>query len=170
MNRCVIGDCRESMQVQDLAYCAGVIDSDGTIGVKRSTYAMRHGNGGQATFSERVCVRQVEPQAVTLLHILFGGTLGVRGASAKKGKPLTEWCVTDQKAARCLVALLPYLRIKRQQAENCLALREVKEESKRQRVAFGRGHAGAAVRPAHLSVSMESHYLRAKELNRVGVV
>lgn len=29
------------MTKSELAYCAGVIDSDGTIGVKRSTYAMR---------------------------------------------------------------------------------------------------------------------------------
>ena len=51
-----------------LAYLAGVIDSDGSIGIKRSTYAMRHGNGGQATYSERVMCRQVTPEAVRLLN------------------------------------------------------------------------------------------------------
>lgn len=34
--RLLHGDCRDV-----LAYCAGVIDSDGTIGVKRSTYSMQ---------------------------------------------------------------------------------------------------------------------------------
>ncbi len=152
-----------------LAYCAGVIDSDGTIGVKRSTYAMRHDNGGQATYSERVCVRQVERAAVELLHATFGGSFGMRGASAKRGKPLLEWCVTDQKAAACLRAILPYLRIKRAQAENALVLRDHKEQSKRQRVAFGRGHVGASARSLELSTQMEARYQRAKELNRVGI-
>lgn len=150
------------------AYCAGVIDSDGTIGVKRSTYGLRHGNGGQATYSERVAVRQVERGAVDLFRELFGGSLYVTKPSTRHGKPLWSWSVTDQRAVACLRAVLPYLRIKRGQAENCLRLREVKEASKRARVAPGRGHVGAAVRPADLSEAMEAHYLRAKALNVVG--
>ena len=165
VNHCEIGDCREIM----LAYCAGVIDSDGTIGVKRSTYAMRHNNGGQATYSERVCVRQVERHAVELLKQLFGGSFGVRGANAKRGKPLYEWCVTDKRAALCLKEILPYLRIKWAQAANCLMLREHKEASAKARIGFGRGHVGASARTLEHSQLMELRYQRAKALNRVGV-
>lgn len=153
-----------------LAYCAGVIDSDGTIGVKRSTYSVRVvGDSRQPTYSERICVKQVEPQAVALLKSLFGGRHGIDDPSCKRGRRLHVWQVTDKQAAACLKALLPYLRIKRMQAENCLALRVVKEESKLARVAKGRGHIGAATRPAHLSEAMERHFCRAKELNVVGV-
>lgn len=176
MNKVIQGDCRdvmrqliaEGVRVQDLAYCAGVLDSDGTIGVKRSTYGMRHNNGGQPTYSERVCVRQVSPQAVALLKSIFGGSFGMREPSAKRGKPLYDWTVTDQRAANCLRAVLPYLRIKREQAENCLTLRALKEQSKARRVARGRGHVGSAPRSAEMSAAMESSYARAKELNRVG--
>lgn len=158
------------MKWNDLAYCAGVIDSDGTIGVKRSTYAMRVvGDAKQTMYSERVCVRQVEPQAVTLLHALFGGRFAKAKPSTKKGRALYEWQVTDLNAAKCLLAVLPYLRIKREQAENCLALRGLKEKSKKQRVAVGRGHAGGASRSAALSDAMEQAYQRAKELNHVGI-
>lgn len=168
MNKTLFGDCRDSMS--ELAYCAGVIDSDGTIGVKRSTYSMRViGDSKQPTYSERVCVRQIEPQAVRLLHSLFGGRLGQSKPSAKRGKVLHEWQVTDAKAAACLAALLPFLRIKEGQARNCLSLREVKNASKVERVAPGRGHVGSAPRSAAASAMMQSHYERAKELNRVGV-
>lgn len=153
-----------------LAYCAGVVDSDGTIGVKRQTYSMRIiGDSAQPSYSERVCVRQVEPQAIHLLHELFGGYLSVCDPSARRGKPLFQWQVTDRKAARTLRSLLPYLRIKRAQAENCLALRQIKERSKRRRVAKGRGHVGASPRLAVHSDQMEACYQRAKTLNRVGV-
>lgn len=158
------------MTTDELAYCAGVIDSDGSIGVKRNTYAMRRiKDCAQPTFSERVCVKQVERGAVDLLKSLFGGYLGVTKATASQGRPLWTWQVTDKRAAECLRAVLPYLRIKRNQAENCLRLREVKEASKSARVARGRGHQGSASRPDHLSDEMESLYRNAHTLNQVGV-
>lgn len=158
------------MEATTLAYLAGIIDADGTIGIKRSSYSARVvGDSTQPTYSERVCVRQVEPHAVDLLHSLFGGRRGTTKPSAKRGRPLHEWQVTDMKAAACLRAVLPYLRIKAEQARNCLALREVKEASKKARVAPGRGHQGSARRPAELSTEMERLRERAKTLNRVGV-
>ncbi len=152
-----------------LAYCAGVIDSDGTIGIRRNTYSMRVvRDSTQPTYSEQICVKQVEPHAVDLLHSLFDGYRGMTDPTAKRGRPLHTWQVSDQKAATCLTALLPYLRIKRAQAENCLALRAVKEQSKRARVATGRGHAGGSHRPSELGGFMESRYQQAKRLNLVG--
>lgn len=67
-----------------------------------------------------------------------------------------------------LASILPHLRIKAEQARNCLALRAAKEISKRERVAHGRGHVGSAPRTAASSAAMQAHYERAKELNRVG--
>lgn len=152
-----------------LAYCAGVVDSDGMIGVKLSTYAMRvRQDSTQPHFSERIQVRQVEAAAIELLRSLFGGALWREKPSARNGKPLWCWQLSDLKAATCLDALLPYLRIKRKQAENCLRLRAIKTESKRARIAVGRGHQGSAVRPAALSAAMEACYAEAKALNAVG--
>jgi hypothetical protein len=153
-----------------LAYCAGVIDSDGTIGIKRNTYAMRAvGDCTQATYSARICVRQVGVEALHVLSETFGGNVRPAKTYAKRGKPMWGWEIRDAIAERALTALLPYLRIKRAQAENCLALRSIIAKSKIVRVARGRGHAGAAPRPAHITEAMELAYLRAKELNAVGV-
>lgn len=158
------------MKDVDLAYCAGVIDSDGTIGIKRSTYAMRVTKScEQPTFSERICVKQVEPHAVQLLKELFGGSFYMTKPTAARGRHLYTWQVTDRRAHTALVALLPFLRIKAEQARNCLALRDLKDLSVLQRIAKGRGHIGAARRPVEISIAMESRYEQARSLNRVGV-
>ena len=67
------------------------------------------------------------------------------------------------------IKLMPYLRIKRQQAENCLELRRLKEQSRAARTAHGRGHVGGKKRPEEISVAMSETHLRAKSLNQVGV-
>jgi hypothetical protein len=152
----------------EVAYLAGIIDADGTIGVKRSTYGMRHNNGGQPVYSERICVKQVERCAVWKLKQLFGGSFYHASPSASRGRRLWVWQVTDRRAAIALAVLMPYLQIKRRQAENCLRLRMLKIRSKRVRVAFGRGHVGAAVRPPEIGGAMEGRYRSAKTLNRVG--
>lgn len=153
-----------------LAYLAGVIDSDGSISVRRSTYAMRkRGDASAPIYSERITVRQVTPQAVDLLHATFAGYRYISDPSAKRGRLLQGWEVTDKRAHLALVALLPYLRIKREQAKNCLALRALKKQSAKGRVAKGRGHVGAAARTPEMNAKMEACYLRSRELNRVGV-
>ena len=72
------------MSATDFAYCAGVIDSDGYIGVHRNTYAMRvRGDAGQAVYQPRVQVKQVESGAVD--HLAHGASRdsGVKGGHGK---------------------------------------------------------------------------------------
>lgn len=159
-----------NMKTTDRAYLAGIVDADGTIGIKRNTYAMRvRGDATQPNFEERVCVRQVEPHAVDALKAAFGGYRYVSAPSAKNGRPLEGWEVRNRQAVACLRSLLPFLRIKRKQAENCLALRVLKECSKKAKVARGRGHVGAAPRDPALTAQMEALTATAHSLNRVGV-
>ena len=158
------------MKPVDFAYLAGAIDSDGTIGIKRSTYSMRVTKDSTApVFSERVALRQVTPDIPNLLQKAFGGSLYMTKPNAAKGRPLFSWAATDRKAVECLTTLLPFLRVKAKQARNCLALRRVKVESMKAKVAPGRGHAGAAHRPQRLTDHMERLYESAKLLNKVGV-
>jgi hypothetical protein len=152
------------------AYLAGAIDSDGTIGVKKSTYAMRvTKDSKQPTYSERVALRQVESVVPNLLKRTFGGSLYITKPSAPRGRPLWSWAATDIRAVECLRHLLPYLMVKSCQARNALSLRVLKDKSRAAKVRFGRGHVGAAPRPKRLGEAMEMRYLKAKKLNRVGI-
>ena len=118
----------------DLAYAAGVIDSDGYIGVHRSDYrARRIGDATQAVYSPRVQVKQVEPQAVDLLTELFGGYRVIGDPTAKRGRPLFVWSVHSAAAGVALGAVLPYLRIKVAQAENALEVCRINSSGQRRR-------------------------------------
>lgn len=139
--RVLVGDCREMLRTLPdesvLAYCAGVIDSDGYIGIKCSTYSMRvTGDSRQPTYSERICVKQVEPEAVTLLHGIFGGTFTSARSYSRKGRPLYSWQVTDKRAAGCLAAIVPFLRIKQVKPRIC---RVGAQTHNRRRAAICRG-------------------------------
>jgi len=82
--RILDGDCT-------MAYLAGIIDADGTIGIKRSTYSMRHGGSSQPVFSERVCVKQVTPEVIDLLYETFGGYRFTAGPGSRNGRPMHGW-------------------------------------------------------------------------------
>lgn len=115
----------EVMNTHVLAYLAGAMDSDGYFSIKRSTYHMRvRGDAVNPVYSEDTGLRQVTPHIPELLKEHFGGYLSVERPSTTNGKPLHSWRATAANAARCAEALLPYLRIKRRQAELMLELRE----------------------------------------------
>jgi hypothetical protein len=104
-----------------LAYAAGVIDSDGYIGVKRNPH----------TYAARVMVKQVQLQAVDLLHEMFAGYRSTAPPSAERGRPLLTWEVHSASAGRACEALLPYLRIKRAQAVNAIEVCRINAEPRR---------------------------------------
>lgn len=163
-----------------LAYLAGAIDSDGSIGIRCSTYAMRvTGDSRQPAYQERICFKQVTPQIPELLKATFGGSLMIQGPSVTKGRHLHYWEATNRVAANALALLLPYLRIKAAQAEACLALRASKNLPQReQRVLRDAapsltGTGVHQIRRRELSpivlAERERLFMLVKELNRVGI-
>lgn len=148
-----------------LAYAAGVIDSDGSVRIHRDSYAKRTG-AGQATYHEWVKLGQIEPQAVELLHEQFGGSRRVVVPRADTRQPLHSLEIVDRQAASLLGDVLPFLVIKRAQAQKCLELRNLKEQSRKARFAEGRGHRGAGPRPEWISAAMEQLFTDVAALNR----
>lgn len=121
------------------------------------------GDAKAPIFSERVMLKQVTADVPQLLKAAFGGSLRLEHKTG--GRSLWSWNATDLRAVACLRALLPFLRVKKEQALNCLALREAKTASKLARVARGRGHQGSAPRSAEASAEMEAIYAKAKGMN-----
>ena len=109
--------CQES---NDLAYLAGVIDSDGCIGVYRVK-----ARGDHVTYQPKVQIRQVQSEAIDLAHSLFSGHVYRHKAQTERGKPLWVWQVHSAAVSPTLTALLPYLRIKKPRAENALRCCEI---------------------------------------------
>lgn len=80
------------------------------------------GDAKQAIYSSRVQVKQVTIEAIEMLHSTFGGHRYLSDPTAKRGRPLNCWAVHSAMAGRTCAALLPYLRIKRRQAQNVVDL------------------------------------------------
>lgn len=212
------------LPLTDLAYAAGVVDSDGYIGVHRSTYAQRvRADATQAVYMPRVQVKQVTPQAIDLLADMFGGHRYDGKPTTGKGRPLLVWSVHSRMAGDVCRTLLPYLRIKRAQAENAVRVCEINASPDRRRfelpavdpdepmvtmaeaarrlgksygtviqsvrhgnvphlrlgvrkvlipesyLATWATRSTSAPRRADLTANLEECFLRAKELNRVGI-
>lgn len=110
----------------ELAYLAGVLDSDGSIFITRATQQKR-----RVTHSYYlvVAIAQVQPQAIELFAASFGGKVrrnvqGRRrhseitvGFKTVRLLPLYRWTLYSRQAAKCIEAVRPYIRIKRMQVE-----------------------------------------------------
>ena len=115
------------MDALTLAYLAGAMDSDGYFGIRKSTYAIRvRGDAANPVYSERVGLKQTTPQIPELLRESFGGTLAMNKPGTPNSKALHAWTATDGVAANACELLLPFLRVKRRQAELLLELRSTK--------------------------------------------
>ena len=124
------------MSEHDLAYLAGAIDADGWVGIFRAARQV------PARYSMRVALEQCESEAVELAQSVFGGNIQRRIKWGRSWRPSFHWEANGAVAERVLLALLPYLRIKHQQATYALRYRAVVGDGRK---AGGRGHDKTAV-------------------------
>ena len=110
-----------------LSYIAGVMDSDGYFSIRKTTNRRRnHGDAVSTQYFIRVGIKQVEPEAIDIVHSIFGGYRGTMKPNAKNGRTLNTWQATDRKAEVFVRAILPFLRIKPARARVLLDLRDLK--------------------------------------------
>lgn len=107
----------------EVAYLAGVLDSDGWFTIHLNTK-----QSANPTYSPDFGINQVEPHAIELAQRLFGGKISVIDYSKHKAnrfstKPMYHWQPDKLGMVVVLKELIPYLRIKRKQAEVILSLR-----------------------------------------------
>jgi len=114
------------MDTYDLAYLAGVMDSDGWFTIRREE-AQKY--PGSFTHSENIGCGQTSDAAVSMLSETFGGKITLRGRKGHETtwQPVHYWWLGNKRAADCVRALRPYLRIKGTQADLLLTLRTSKE-------------------------------------------
>lgn len=162
----------------DIAYCAGLIDGEGCIRIKKQK-AYRCQGRATPGYHARIQVRMVEEAAIKFLTDTLGGTYYRESKHAAQGRPLFCWSVSDKKAETIIRTLLPFLKVKVPQANNALALRELQADGAKHRTKivgyrdFPNGH-GTVRRIANKAFSdeyvemCESLYRESKRLNRVG--
>jgi len=107
----------------DLAYLAGIVDGEGTVTVLVNYNAK---TGGQGATCKIMVPNTYEPLIVWLADT-FGGRISRYGKiRSAKHKQLYMWYVSATRSAQLLELILPYLKIKRRQAEIVIAVHKLR--------------------------------------------
>lgn len=104
----------------DIAYLAGLLDGEAYIGIKKSTVRKDCATPG---YHARIQVRMVDEAAIRFLADTMGGNYYREKPNCKNGRPLYCYQASDLLAEKAILAVLPYLRVKRASAEKTLELR-----------------------------------------------
>ncbi len=166
------------MKKTDLAYVAGIVDGEGYIGIKK-TRAYECQGRKTPGYHARIQIRMVSEEAIRFVSETLGGWYYAEKPHCAQGRPLFTFQASDESAAGILRALLPFLRVKRENAETVLALRSLQADSVKHRTKVTGyrnfpNKAGTPRKVRNLALSDEyvaecdRLYLRCKELNAVG--
>jgi hypothetical protein len=138
----------------DLCYLAGFLDGEGCLSVQVDS---RPGKWLKVSrYVARLSVANTQAEIIDWIDTTFGP--GTRSEIQKKAhwKTSLEWTITGKRVHHLLKALLPYLRVKREQAQLLLTLEEAKASRE-----------GGSVIPADMT-RWEAIAVEVRHLNRKG--
>lgn len=115
---------------EDLAYAAGLIDGEGYIGITRLNEVRR--TRRTIHYQPQIKVAMTERAGVAVLHELFGGYFYLQRRDRPR-KDVWDWSVKGQQVKQVLLPLLPFLRVKRSQAEVVLSFVAEREQNSKTR-------------------------------------
>jgi hypothetical protein len=107
----------------DLAWVAGYVDGEGCVGV--------YTTGANRSLRLTVQVNSVDFRSIEKLHDLFGGYIN-QSCNTMSGRTLHQWRLTNKSAEDMLMEIMPYLLVKREQAEVALVFRATQDPAIRQ--------------------------------------
>lgn len=105
---------------EKIIYLAGIIDGEGYIGINKSKNYQ-----GKPLFKLRVVVCNTNTDLIKWLVDNFGGYITKKKTYSYKHKVSYNWKVNCDKAGDVLSLVLPYLIIKKRQAELAILYREL---------------------------------------------
>lgn len=105
------------MKKTDLAYIAGIVDGEGYIRIAK--YKEEKNKSGYK-YQLRIGVNNTNEWLIHWLYFNFGGSIYLQEHRANNRKPLWFWYLASRKAQKFIELILPYLQLKRPQAELAL--------------------------------------------------
>ena len=107
---------------EELAYFAGIMDGEGTFSI-----VIRR-RGKYNWYQDSIAVRMGEQPVIKKLHEKLGGRYYERD---EVGKTTFIWQMSSKEARKICNLLLPYLILKKRQAEIIIEMGEIKQIGKR---------------------------------------
>ena len=116
------------MKRTDLAYIAGIVDGEGYIGIQSDCKKSKHGH---PNLRLRVAVTSTDEWLCQHLKFAIGGGVIKLKRASENHKPCWQWEIGYKKAGDFLRLILPYLHLKKPQAELAIKFQEAKGRSTR---------------------------------------
>ncbi len=113
MKRIVTHKITKKIRQTDLAYTAGVIDSDGCITINK--------NKGLYYLYPRVSIGQIDSEALDFIKNIFNFVKYKKGRT-QNNRQFYDLIICGKKAKPVLQLILPYLKIKKKQAKIVIKL------------------------------------------------
>ena len=107
---------------EELAYFAGIIDGEGCICLRTSKSARKH------IFATMIQISNTDLRLLQWVQRRFGGMIHPHARHRGNRKPSFQWAALSDDIASILEAILPYMIVKREQAELMLAYRKTLPE------------------------------------------
>lgn len=111
-------------KTNNYAYAAGLVDSDGCIQIKRHVVIE---NTNMYRYSLAILTNMCDGEAIDYLKGVFGGNVFYTRNYSKDNSfrlPVFRWEITGKKAKEFLKRILPFLRIKKTQAQLAIRFQE----------------------------------------------
>lgn len=106
-----------------LAYAAGFLDGEGCIKIAKRNPR----NGRSANYSLLVSITQKDGRPVDWLFGNFGGVVYLKNKKTDGSNWIYEWRSTDTGAYKFLKSVVPFLLVKKEQAELAIQFQERRE-------------------------------------------
>jgi hypothetical protein len=109
------------MTKTELAYYAGLMDGEGSIGIaKHKSKTCKRG----VTLELNVQISMSDPLLLKDLKATFGGS--ITPVKHSQRLQMWHWCIVSRKAAAFLQTIFPYLRLKKYRAQLALEFQAAK--------------------------------------------
>jgi hypothetical protein len=104
------------LSIADLAWTAGIIDGEGSIFIMKQT---REDRSRDTNYILRVSVQSTDPYMTAQLKQMFpdGAEFTVHIDNRENCSDTLKWQLNGKKAARFLKEILPFMRVKTEQAK-----------------------------------------------------
>lgn len=108
---CICNDMISKISEIDLSYLAGLFDGEGCVNMGKKT--------NKGSYKIRVCIYNSNNEVMEWLQSIIPGLL-YKSKSKTKSKDIWQWTLGDYKAELFLTAIIPYIRIRKKQAQIAL--------------------------------------------------
>lgn len=98
-------------KMAQVAYLAGIIDGEGCYTIRKKTYS-----NGRTLYTPRITIGMNTAQPLDLAYGLFGGAIRARRTTGGNVPYIFVWEISCSKAKKASKTVLPFLRVKREQA------------------------------------------------------